>query len=208
MLFGRDVECARIDAVLDAVRGRRSASLVLWGEAGVGKSALLEYAVERAEGFRVLRTLGLESEAELAFAGVQQLLHPVMHAFAELPALQSRALRRALAIEDGPGARRLTVSVATLSLLAAAAEELPLLCIVDDAHWLDQASAEVLTFAARRLYARGGGDAVRRAGAGDAVFLAPDCPTCSCTVLLRRRAGAARCNRPGMPIARPTSWSS
>ena len=176
MLFGRDVECARIDALLDAGRGRRSASLVLWGEAGVGKSALLEYAVEQAEGFRVLRTLGLESEAELAFAGVQQLLHPVMHSIAELPALQSRALRRALAIEEGSAPDRLTVSVATLSLLAAAAEELPLLCIVDDAHWLDQSSCEVLTFAARRLYAEGVVMLFAARTPETSVFLAPGLP--------------------------------
>jgi len=153
MLFGRDVECGRIDAVLDAAREHRSGALVLRGEAGIGKSALLEYAVDRAEGFRVLSALGVESEAEIAFAGAQQLLRPVMDAMAELPSLQSSALRKAFAIEEGSAPERLTVSVATLSLLAAAAEDRPLLCVVDDAHGLDQASAEALTFAARRLYA-------------------------------------------------------
>ena len=97
--------------------------------------------------------LGVESEAEIAFSGAQELLRPVTDALAGLPALQSSALKKAFAIEEGPAPERLTVSVATLSLLAAAAEERPLLCIVDDAHWLDQASAEVLTFTARRLYA-------------------------------------------------------
>ena len=155
MLFGRDVECARIDALLHAARERRSDALVLRGEAGIGKSALLEYAVERAEGFRVLRALGVESEAEIAFAGAQQLLRPVMGALTELPAPQASAIRRALAIEEGLAPEPLTVSVATLSLLAAAADDRPLVCVVDDAHWLDQASAEVLTFAARRLYAEG-----------------------------------------------------
>jgi DNA-binding NarL/FixJ family response regulator len=153
MLFGRHVECARVDAVLDAARERRSGSLVLRGEAGIGKTALLDYAVERAEGFRVLRVLGVESEAELAFAGLQQMVRPVMDVLAELPAPQSTALKTAFAIEDGPAPERLTVSVAVLSVLAAAADEQPLLCVVDDAQWLDQATAESLTFAARRLYA-------------------------------------------------------
>jgi DNA-binding CsgD family transcriptional regulator len=153
MLFGREAECARIDAVLDAARERRSGALLLRGEAGIGKSALLDYAVERAVGFGVLRAFGVESEGEIAFASAQQLLRPVMHALGELPAPQSRALRRAFAIEDGQAPERLAVSVATLSLLAAAAEDRPVLCVVDDAHWLDQASAEVLAFAARRLCA-------------------------------------------------------
>jgi DNA-binding CsgD family transcriptional regulator len=153
MLFGRDVECARVDALLDAARERRSGSLVTRGEAGIGKSALLEYAVARAEGFRVLRALGVESEAELAFAGVQQLVHPLIDTVDELPPPQARALKTALALEEGPAPERLAVSVATLSLLATAAEEQPLLCIVDDAHWLDRASAEALTFVARRLHA-------------------------------------------------------
>ncbi len=155
MLFGRDVECARIDALLHTARERRSDALVLRGEAGIGKSALLEYAVESAGGFRVLRALGVETEAEIAFAGAQQLLRPVMDALTELPAPQASAIRRALAMEEGGAPERLTVSVATLSLLAAAADDRPLVCIVDDAHWLDQASADVLTFAARRLYAEG-----------------------------------------------------
>lgn len=176
MLFGRDVECARIDALLDAGRGRRSASLVLWGEAGVGKSALLEYAVERAEGFRVLRALGVESEAELAFAGAQQMLRPVIDSLTELPVVQASALRRALAIEDGSAPDRLTVCAATLSLLAAAAEEQPLLCIVDDAHWLDQSSYEVLTFAARRLDAEGVVMLFAARAPETSVFLAPGLP--------------------------------
>ncbi len=155
MLFGRDVECARIDALLHTARERRSDALVLRGEAGIGKSALLEYAAESAEGFRVLRALGIESEAEIAFAGAHELLRPVMHALTELPAPQSSAIRRALALDEGPPPEQLTISVATLSLLAAAADDQPVVCIVDDAHWLDQASANVLTFAARRLHAEG-----------------------------------------------------
>src|SRR6267154_2290010 len=153
MLFGRELECGRIDALLDAARERRSGSLVLRGEAGIGKTALLEFAIERATGFRVLRALGVESEAELAFAGVQQLVSPVMGAVSELPPPQARALRTALAIEDGAPQAPLTVSLAILSLLAAASSEQPILCVVDDAHWLDGASADALTFVARRLQA-------------------------------------------------------
>src|SRR6266446_495053 len=134
MLFGRELECARIDAVLDAARERRSSSLVLRGEAGIGKTAMLEYAIERADGFHVLRALGVESEAELAFAGVRQLVRPVMDAVSALPPPQ--------ATEDGPAQERLAASLAILSLLAVAADRQPLPCVVDDAQWLDQASAE------------------------------------------------------------------
>jgi DNA-binding CsgD family transcriptional regulator len=153
MLFGREEECGRVDAVLEAARNHRGGSLVLRGEAGIGKTALLDYAVERAQDFRVLRAPGVESEAEIAYAGVQQLVRTILYALDELPAPQARALRTALAIEEGRRPERLAVSVATLSLLAGAAEEHPLLCVVDDAHWLDHASADALAFAARRLEA-------------------------------------------------------
>jgi DNA-binding CsgD family transcriptional regulator len=153
MLVGRDAERARLDAVLEAARERRSSSLVLRGEAGIGKTVLLEYAIEQAEGFRALRALGVESEAELAFAGVQQLVRPILDCLSELPRPQARALGTALALEEGPPPEGLAVSLAVLSLLAAAADEQPLLCVVDDAHWLDRASAEALTFVARRLQA-------------------------------------------------------
>ncbi len=155
MLIGRKAESQRLDALLERGRSGRSGAVVLRGEAGIGKTALLEYAVGRAEGFRVLRALGVESEAEIAFAGVQQLLRPVMYALPELPDHQVRALSTALAIEEGPAPERLSVSAATLSLLAGAAEDRPLLCVVDDAHWLDHASAETLMFTARRLHAEG-----------------------------------------------------
>jgi hypothetical protein len=155
VLFGRSAEEKRLETLLAHARGGRSSALVLRGEAGIGKTALLEHAVERAEGFRVLRALGVETEAEIAFAGLQQLLRPVVDAFAELPAHQARALGTALALEDGPVPERLVVSAATLTLLAGAAGERPLLCVVDDAHWLDDASAETLVFTARRLHAEG-----------------------------------------------------
>jgi DNA-binding NarL/FixJ family response regulator len=150
--MGRSVEEKRLALLLEQGRSGQSGVLVLRGEAGIGKTSLLEYAVGQAEGFRVLRTLGVESEAEIAFAGLQQLLLPVLHALAGLKRHQARALGTALAIEEGPAPERLAVSAATLSLLAGAAEERPLLCVVDDAHWLDHASAETLTFVARRVH--------------------------------------------------------
>jgi DNA-binding CsgD family transcriptional regulator len=155
MLLGRDEECARIDALLEDARESTSGALVLRGEAGIGKSALLEYAAKNAVGFTVLQTLGVESEAEIAFAGAQQLLRPVMGVAAELPDLQTAALNTAFALADGPPPERLTFYSALLGLLAAAAEEQPLLCLVDDAQWLDATSAEALAFASRRLHAEG-----------------------------------------------------
>jgi DNA-binding CsgD family transcriptional regulator len=153
MLVGRESECNRIDALLSAARGRRSGSLVVRGEAGIGKTALLDYAIERAGDFRVLTALGVESEAEFAFAGVEQLIRPVMDVLSELPPPQARALKAALAIEEGGAQEGLAVSLAILNVLAAAADNQPVLCVVDDAHWLDRASADALTFVARRLHA-------------------------------------------------------
>ena len=155
MLLGREAECARIDAALDAARAQRSGSLVLRGEAGIGKTSLLEHAVERAGGFRVLRATGVESEAEIPFAGLQQLVAPILSGMADLPRPQARALGMALAIEDGPAPERLAVSMGALGVIAVAAEHGPVLCVVDDVHWLDHASADTLTFVARRLEAEG-----------------------------------------------------
>ena len=155
MLVGRSAEEKRIEKLLDRARRGRSSAIVLRGEAGIGKTALLEHAADQADDFHVLRAIGVESEAEIAFAGLQQLLRPVVHAFAELPTHQARALGTALALEDGPVPGRIVVSAATLTLLAAAADDRPLLCVVDDAQWLDHASAETLVFAARRLHSEG-----------------------------------------------------
>ena len=129
----------------------QSGALVLRGEAGIGKTALLEEAVALVDGFRVLRAVGVESEEELAFAGLQQLLRPVMSLLSDVPAHQARALAIALALDEGPPLERLLVSAGALSLFAVAAEERPLLCVIHDAHWLDDASAGTLTFVARRL---------------------------------------------------------
>lgn len=128
---------------------------MLQGEAGIGKTALLEFAVHEAGGMRVLRATGTEFESELPFATLDQLVRPVVGLVDELPDPQARALRTALALEDAGSAERFGVYAATLALLAAAADEKPLLCAVDDCQWVDWASAEALAFAARRVEAEG-----------------------------------------------------
>ncbi|MGY1833120.1 AAA family ATPase [Geodermatophilus sp. SYSU D01180] len=152
MLSGRDPERAAIAALVDEAWAGRGGALVLVGSPGVGKSALLADAVARADGMTVLRTQGLESESPLAFAALQRLLRPVMADGARhLPQPQARALRAAFGeIDDGPGDRFL-VFLAALSVLADAGQQRPVLAVVDDAHWLDDASAAALLFVARRL---------------------------------------------------------
>ena len=153
MLWGRDAERAVIAEVLDDARRSRSGALVLWGEAGVGKSALLDDARAHAGDMRVLAGAGVEWEAQLPFSALHQLLRPVVGRLEALPAPQADALRGALGLGQSRGADRFLVYLATLTLLADAAEDRPLLCVIDDAHWLDGASAEALLFVARRLRA-------------------------------------------------------
>jgi DNA-binding CsgD family transcriptional regulator len=155
MLCGRDPERARIGELLAGARASRSAALVVTGEPGVGKSALLEDARGQAADMCVLRAAGVESEAQLPFAGVQQLLRPVLDRLPRLPEPQAAALGGALGLTAGGGEDRFLVSLAVLSLLADAAERHPVLCLVDDAHWLDEASADALSFVARRLEVEG-----------------------------------------------------
>ena len=152
-LVGRERECAAIDRLLEASARGESSSLVLRGEAGIGKTALLAYAAERGRDRAVLRTVGVEAEADLAFAGLHGLLRPALDKLRELPETQADALAGALGLAPSVGSDRLLVSAATLSLLAAAADEGPVLCLVDDAQFLDAASAEALVFSARRLAA-------------------------------------------------------
>jgi DNA-binding CsgD family transcriptional regulator len=135
------------------VRAGQSRVLVLRGEAGVGKTALLNYLSAAAEGCRVARAAGVESEMELAFAGLHALCAPMLARLGHLPGPQRDALSTALGVSGGPPPDRFLVGLAVLSLLADAAEEQPLVCIVDDAQWLDQVSAQTLAFAARRLLA-------------------------------------------------------
>ena len=153
MLLGRESECAAIDRMLRAARGSRSGTLVVRGEAGIGKSALLDNAVAHADGMRVLTGAGVEAESELPFAGLHQLLWPILDLADELPDVQTGALRGAFGLSADRVEDRFLVSVAVLSLLTATADAQPLLCVVDDAHWLDGASAEALVFVTRRLQA-------------------------------------------------------
>ena len=151
MLVGRGLERARIDALLAGARGGESGVLVLRGEPGIGKTALLEYAAGRADGFGVLRAAGVESESELPFSGLHELLRPVLHVVDALPDVQADALRAALALGRGRRADGLAVAVAALGVIEEASAEQPILVLVDDAQWLDEASADVLRFAGRRL---------------------------------------------------------
>jgi DNA-binding CsgD family transcriptional regulator len=152
-LRGRRRECDVLDRLIEAVRAGESRALVMRGEPGVGKSALLDYLVEHASGCRVVRVTGVQSEMELAYAGVHQLLTPMLDRLERLPGPQGEALRTAFGLRSGSAPDRFLVGLATLSLLADAAEEHPLFCLVDDAQWLDHASAQVLGFVARRLTA-------------------------------------------------------
>jgi DNA-binding CsgD family transcriptional regulator len=152
-LRGRRPECEALDQLLDRVRAGESQVLVVRGEAGVGKTALLDYAVESASGFRVARATGVQSEAELAFAGLQQLCAPMLDRLEHLPDPQRDALGTAFGLTAGKPPDRFLVGLAVLSLLSDAAEGQPLACVVDDAQWLDQASLQALAFVARRLLA-------------------------------------------------------
>ena len=133
--------------------GGRGGVLVLHGEGGVGKTALFEYAVDGAHGFRTARTAGVEAEMELPFAAVQQLCSPFLDLMARLPPPQSEALEVALGLGSGPPPNPFLIGLALLGLLAEVAEQQPLICVVDDAQWLDSASARTLAFVARRLLA-------------------------------------------------------
>src|SRR5450755_657779 len=151
--IGREREREALDRLLDGVRGGRGGVLVADGEAGVGKTALLDYAVEAARGFRIARTSGVEGEMELPFAAVQQLCSPFVELMDRLPQPQSEALGVAFGLITGPAPNPFLLGLAVLGLLSEAAEERQLLCVVDDAQWLDRASARALAFVARRLLA-------------------------------------------------------
>jgi hypothetical protein len=151
VLIGRSEECAHLDRLLGEARAGASAILVLRGGAGAGKTTLLDYAAKRAEGCRVVRAMGVEAEMELPFAGLHQLCGPLLHQIERLPPPQRDALATAFGLTSGDRPDRFFIGLAVLSLLSEAAEELPLLCLVDDAQWLDRSSALALAFVARRL---------------------------------------------------------
>ena len=152
-LNDRVAERGVLDRLVNAVRAGESRVLVVHGEPGIGKTVLLEYLMRQAAGCRVARAAGVQSEMELAFAGLHQLLAPMLNRVGALPAPQREALQVALGISAGPAPDRFLVGLAVLGLLSETAGDRPLICLVDDAQWLDRASAQVLGFAARRLAA-------------------------------------------------------
>jgi DNA-binding CsgD family transcriptional regulator len=150
-LIGRDAERGTLDRFVAAIRAGQSQAMVLSGDAGVGKTALLDYLAGNASGCRVVRTSGCQSEMELAFAALHQLCAPLLDSLERLPVPQRDALRIAFGMGSGPTPDRFLVGLAVLNLLSNAAELQPLICVIDDEQWLDRASAQVLGFVARRL---------------------------------------------------------
>jgi hypothetical protein len=201
-----------LDRLIEAVRAGVSRALVVCGEPGTGKTALLDYLAGRASGCRVVRAAGVQSEMELAFAGLQQLCAPMLDHLDGLPGPQRDTLRTAFGLSAGPAPDRFLVGLALLSLLADVAGEQPLICLVDDQQWLDRASAQALAFVARRLEAESVGlvfatrvpgddlaglpelvvEGLRRADARallDAVLTGPGRSTRSCAGPPRRSGG-------------------
>ena len=150
---GRARERQALDGLLDRVRGGESAVLVIRGEAGIGKTALMRYCARQASGCRLVQVDGVESEMELPLAALHQLCAPMLSGLAALPEPQQRALRVAFGLAAEPAPDRFVLGLAVLSLLAENAAARPLVCLVDDAQWLDEASSQVLGFVGRRLLA-------------------------------------------------------
>jgi predicted ATPase len=147
----RAAERGVLDRRLDQVRGGDSWSLVVHGEPGVGKTALLDYLAGRASDCRLIRVAGVQSEMELAFSGLHQLCLPLLDQLAALPGPQREALQTTFGLSAGPAPDRFLVGLSVLSLLSEGAAQRPLICLVDDEQWLDRASAQMLAFVARRL---------------------------------------------------------
>src|SRR3954447_13121267 len=171
-LRGRAGECALLDALSADVRRGESRSLVLHGEAGIGKTALLEYLIEAASDLTVMRAVGVESEMELGSASLHQLCGPMLDRLPRLPPPQRQALETVFGLRAGAPPDRFLVGLAVLGLLSEVAEERPLLCVVDDAQWLDHASMQTATFAARRLEAESVAMVVAVCEPGEVVELA------------------------------------
>jgi DNA-binding CsgD family transcriptional regulator/tetratricopeptide (TPR) repeat protein len=166
-LTDRRSECGTLDRLIEAVRAGESRALVVCGEPGVGKTVLLDYLAGQARGCRVARTVGMQSEMELAFAGLHQLCAPMLDHIGSIPVPQQDALRTAFGLAAGPPPDRFLVGLATLSLLAEVAAQRSLICLIDDEQWLDQASAQTLGFTARRLAAEPVGLIFATRAAGD-----------------------------------------
>jgi predicted ATPase len=152
-LIGRRRECEQLDRLLQHVRTGESSVLVLRGEAGIGKTELVSYCARNASGCRTVRVAGVESELELPFAALQQLCGPMISSLPTLPEPQRRALQVAFGLTTGSAPDRFVVGLAVLSLFAEVAAHEGLVCLIDDAQWLDEASSQVLGFVARRLLA-------------------------------------------------------
>ena len=199
-LLGRDRECARVQQLVAGAREGRSGVLVIRGEAGIGKSALLEYAREVGRDLVVLASAGVETESELAFSTLGDLLRPVLPALERIPVAQAAALRNAFALGPVAPPARYGVAAGTLSLLAAAAEEVALLATVDDAQWVDAGSSEALLFAARRLHAEGVAVLFGLRDGEPTTFASTGLPALELAGL-ERSDGAALINAQGRPIA-------
>src|ERR1700677_829364 len=169
-LVGRDAECAAVDRLLRQVRDGASGALVVRGEPGIGKSALLDYAAHNAAGFLIVAVTGIESEMEVAFAALQQVCAPLTKHLGQLPPPQAEALRVALGLSSSAPPDRFLAGLGVLSLIAEGADAQPLLCVIDDAQWIDQTSLHALAFAARRLY----GESVAMIFAARTGFQVPD----------------------------------
>ena len=220
-LLDRTAETGALEGVQAAVRDGLSGVLVLRGEAGVGKSALLDWAAEQAGDMQVARVAGAEAEMDMGFAGLHQLLVPFMAGLEGLPAPQQQALKSAFGLVAGPPPDRFLVGLAALTVLTDAAAARPVLCLIDDVQWLDRVSIEVLGFVARRLYAdRVGMVFAARQGEEQALILAglPELTVGglaeeAARELLARSAGARSTGRwagaswPTPPVTR-WRWSS
>jgi DNA-binding CsgD family transcriptional regulator len=201
MLLGRDAERARIGALLEAARASRSGALVVRGEPGIGKTALLEDAREQARDMQLLVARGVETESNLPFAGLHQLTRSALHLIGRLPPPQADGLRGALGLADTGRGDRFLVSAASLTLLSELAEGGPVLCLVDDAHWLDAPSSDALLFVARRLGAEGIAMLFAARETDDVHFEAPGVPAVELGPLDVRSAAELITRHGGGPIA-------
>ncbi|MFB4289949.1 AAA family ATPase [Nonomuraea sp. ATR24] len=200
-LHGRKPEEDTIAELLTAARGGASSALVLRGEAGIGKTALLDHAAATAGDLRVVRGTGVEFEAELPFSGLQLLLRPALGSLGALPGPQRAALEAAFGLGPATGSEPMLVGLAALSLLAEHAGETGLLCLVDDAQWLDRASRDALLFAARRLHAEGI-VMIFAARDGEGSFPAPGLPELRLSGLAPEAAAALLDRHPLAPAVR------
>ena len=173
-LLGRQRERAVLAGLLDGARRGEGGVLVVHGEPGVGKTALLDWMVEEGRQLRVLRAVGVEGEMELPFAALQQLCAPILDRSERLPAPQRDALNVAFGLSAGQAPNPFLVGLAVLGLLSEASEQRPLLCVVDDSQWLDRASARALAFVARRLLAENIAFVFTAREVGDALAGLPD----------------------------------